>query len=44
MPWLSEEFAEWEAMTDDEREALRDCLRDLGLVFPSEEEAEDYCE
>lgn len=44
MPWLSEELPEWEEMTDEEREALRACLRDLGLAFPLEEDGDGYCE
>jgi hypothetical protein len=44
MPWLSEEVSDWEEMNDEEREALRACLRDLGMVFPLEEDGEDYCE
>jgi predicted Fe-S protein YdhL (DUF1289 family) len=44
MPWLSEEIPEWEEMTDEDRDALRNCLRDLGMVFPIEEDGDDYCE
>lgn len=44
MPWLSEEIPGWEEMTEEEREALRACLEDLGLVFPGEEGGDDYCE
>jgi hypothetical protein len=44
MPWLSEEIPEWEEMTDEDRDVLRDCLRDLGMVFPIEEDGDGYCE
>jgi len=44
VPWLSEEIPEWEEMDDEEREELRACLRDLGLVFPVEEDADGYWE
>lgn len=43
MPWLSDEVPGWEDMTQEEREALREGLRGLGMIFPDDEE-DDYCE
>lgn len=38
MPWLSEEIPDWEDMTDEEREAVRATIRDLGMETDDEEE------
>lgn len=44
MPWLSDEIPEWEEMTEEEREALRDVVRSLGMEFALEGVEDDYCE
>ncbi len=44
MPWLSEEAPEWDQLTEEERLALRDMVRALGMEFPSDEEDDDYFE
>lgn len=42
MPWLSDEIPGWDDMTDEEREAIRDVVRSLGLSFALDE-ADDDC-
>jgi hypothetical protein len=46
MPWLSDEILNWDELTEEEREAYRAALKDLGMSFPDEDEPEqsDYCE
>lgn len=44
MPWLSDEIPEWEEMTEEEREEVRDVVRSLGLSFALEEAEDDYWE
>lgn len=48
MPWLSEEIPDWDELPEEEREAYRAALRDLGMAFPEDDQADpdedDYCE
>jgi hypothetical protein len=45
VPWLSEELPEWGDLTDEERQAVKNALRALGLNVPgSYEEEDDYFE
>lgn len=38
MPWLCEEVPEWGRLSDDEEEAYREVVRDLGMDFPDDED------
>ena len=40
MPWLSDDIPDWDELTDEERDAYRAMLRDLGLA-PSDEQDDD---
>jgi hypothetical protein len=42
MPWLSEEFPDWDELSDEEQEALRDVVRALGMEFPDAEDGDYY--
>lgn len=42
MPWISEELEEWEELSDEDREAIRALLEDLGVDLPDEDD--DYYE
>ena len=46
MPWLSDETLDWDELAEEEREAYRAALRDLGMAFPDDDDLEedDYCE
>lgn len=46
MPWLTDEIPDWHELTDEEREAYRAVLRDLGMSFQVkvDPEEDDYCE
>jgi hypothetical protein len=46
MPWLSDEIPDWDELTEEEREAYRTALRELGMEFPNEDDLadDDYCE
>jgi hypothetical protein len=46
VPWLSEEIPEWNELNEEEREAYRAALEDLGMWFPDDDDDEDddYCE
>ncbi|GAC1436482.1 MAG: hypothetical protein NVSMB51_07940 [Solirubrobacteraceae bacterium] len=41
MPWLSDEIPDWEALSEEERNAFREIVRELGMEFPSEPEEND---
>jgi hypothetical protein len=43
LPWLSEEIPNWDDLSDDERESLREAVRALGLEFPDPND-DDYYE
>jgi ribonucleotide reductase beta subunit family protein with ferritin-like domain len=42
MPWLSEEIPDWEELSEEERDVYRQVIRDIGMSFPDEEEADYY--
>jgi hypothetical protein len=45
VPWLSEELPGWEELTEEEREAVREAIRALGMTVPGcEDEDDDYFE
>lgn len=45
MPWLSDDIPNWEELSDEEQEAFRAAVRDLGMSFPAEQDESDgYCE
>ncbi len=43
MPWISEELEEWEELSDEDREAIRALLEDLGVDLPDDDD-DDYYE
>jgi hypothetical protein len=43
MPWLSDDVPDWDELTDDERDAYRVMLRELGLE-PASEDDDGYYE
>jgi hypothetical protein len=43
MPWMSDEVVGWEEMSEEERDAFRAAIRDLGMSFPDEDD-DDYYE
>ena len=46
MPWLSDEIPDWDELPEEEREAYRAALKDLGMTFPEDNDPDedDYCE
>ena len=43
MPWLVDEVADWNALTDDEKNLFRAVVWDLGMCFPDDVD-DDYYE
>jgi hypothetical protein len=44
MPWLSEEVAGWDEMSDDEKELFRAAARELWITVDRDEDDDDYYE
>ena len=38
MPWLSEDVPGWDEMTEDERDAFRRAVEDLGMTIDEDDE------
>ncbi len=43
MPWISDDIEDWEELFEEERQAIRALLADLGLDCPDDED-DDYYE
>jgi hypothetical protein len=41
MPWLSDEIPDWEELTEEERDVLREMVRALGMEMPGCPDVDD---
>jgi hypothetical protein len=38
MPWLDDEIPDWDDLEEEDKEALREIVRELGMEFPDDED------